>query len=133
MTTLVILPLMHVAFATDGFFALGVACGVDAALGVGFATTDGDAEGVGVATIDGVGVGVGVGATTVPSITTRIVGAEKVKLLALSVSQPFDSLTEVLAICEVPSEFVTETVALMGAWLNPYTHLATSDRIISRY
>ena len=77
-------------------------------------TTTGDVDGA-----DGAGFTAGTTAASCVSLI-RIVGEEKVKFLALSVSHPSLSFTNSVATFWVdPSLEVIDTVALMGADVNP--------------
>jgi hypothetical protein len=78
--------------------------------------TAGLAEAVGVA--EGVGVGFGVSTTASCMNLTEILGDEKVKPLMESLTQPFFSLKSVVAIFELPSALVIETLARKGAVVN---------------
>ena len=74
--------------------------------------TVGEGEGVGVTVGVGVGLGVGVGVTLGATYLTLIVGAEKVKPLAMKFTQPLEVDTdEVETFCS-PFWPMTETVAL---------------------
>jgi hypothetical protein len=85
------------------------------AAGAGFTaiTTGGDGETI------GAGFTAGITAASCVNLI-RMVGEEKVKFLALSVSHPSLSFTNSVAtFWAVPSLEVTETVALIGAVVNP--------------
>lgn len=62
-----------------------------------------------------------------------MVGDEKVKPVALKCSQVPSSERLVTATSLVPFASMIEMVAAMGALVNPYKHLATSERITKSY